>query len=95
MRQAHSIGDKFFRAVCLSFSVLLLLISLICNVAIMWTEAHIEELHRSINDASRENQLLRVQSENRISLSELEKLATEKLNMHRPGSEQLIFIDAG
>ena len=92
---SRSVASKLFRIVCLSFSAFLLLLCLMCNISLMWTRANIEELHSRISAAERENETLNVRCENRISLSELEKTATERLGMHRPNSEQIFFIELG
>lgn len=93
MRYKRSVADKLFRAVCLGFSAFLLLMSLICNVGIMWTQARIDELQSGMDLARRESEILSVRFENRISLSELEERATKELGMHRPGAGQIIIID--
>lgn len=92
MKIKRSIADKLFRAVCLSFSAFLLLLSLLCNIGIMWTEARINELCFDTEALRRENEVLNVRLLNRTSLSELESLATQKLGMQRPGAEQIIFL---
>ena len=92
MRKNHSLADKLFRAVCLSFSALLLLLSLLCNIGIMWTEARIAELCQGIDTAKRDAEILSVRIENRIGLSELEERAAQQLGMHRPGTEQIFFL---
>ena len=95
MTRKHSMADKLFRAVCLSFSAFLLLLSLLCNIGIMWTETRIEELCRDVENLRRENEVLNVRLENRISLSELEEIAAQELGMHRPTAEQIIFLPMG
>jgi len=92
MRKNHSIADKLFRIVCLSFSVFLLFLSLLCNIGIMWTEARIDELFRDMEHVQRENDILCARIENRVSLAELEQIATHELGMHRPTAEQIIFL---
>ena len=92
MNKRHSVADKLFRAVCLSFSAFLLLLSLLCNIGIMWTEARVAELCRDMELLRCENEILSVRLENRISLSELEQIATQELGMHRPGVGQIIFL---
>ena len=95
MRRKSCTADKLFRAVCLSFSAFLLLLSLLCNIGIMWTETRIEELCNDVQQLRRENEVLSVRLENRISLSALEEHATQELGMHRPTAEQIIFIPMG
>ena len=84
-------ADRLFRVVCLVFSLVMLLMSLICRVGIMDVEAELSRLGTEMKHAQKENEILIVRMENRISLSELERIATGVLGMHRPLAEQLYF----
>lgn len=91
MTNKAAVSTLLFRAVCLLFSAILLLLALVSNAKLMAAEIEIEELEKSLQAAVKETEILRVRLENRLSLIEIETLALTELGMHRPGAEQLYF----
>ena len=91
MTNKAAVSTLLFRAVCLLFSAILLLLALVSNAKLMAAEIEIEELEKSLQAAVKETEILRVRLENRLSLEEIETLALTELGMHRPGAEQLYF----
>ena len=92
MRKSRSVSNFLFRTVCIIFSVLLLVLTLLARVELMRLDKEIEELYELIEREETESRILTVKLENRISLSELEDYAAQILGMHRPTAQQLYFI---
>jgi len=91
MKHAAAFPNLLFRAVCISFSAVLLLLTLLSNVKLMAVDSRCRELEEQIKQAECEAEILKVRLENRISLDELERIAVNQLGMHRPSPEQLYF----
>ena len=91
MKYTVAFPNLLFRVVCIFFSAVLLLFTLLNNVKLMAVENFCVELEEKIAQAEYENEILRVRLENRISLNELERIAVNQLGMHRPSPEQLYF----
>lgn len=91
MRHRYSVSKLLFRAVCIFFSALMLMLTLIYNAKLMAAESRCMELEKQIAFAEHERDILKVRIENRISLYELENIAVNQLGMHRPSAEQLYF----
>ena len=91
MRKDRGKKDRLFRFVCIFFSLVMLSASLVCRVGIMGLETKNKELESAIVAAGKQADIYKVRLENRLSLSELERIATEEFGMHRPTPEQLIF----
>ncbi len=89
-----NISIRLFGWVCIGFSLLMLLMSLICRVNILHTQSSITELERNISDAQKTAEFLSVQLENRISLDEIERRAVAEFGMQRPTAKQMFFEDA-
>ena len=85
-------SDRAFKLVCIGFSLLMLLSSLICRVGIFNSEARISALEKDINHAENEKRLLTARLESRLSLAELEKIATETIGMQHPQQEQIHYM---
>ena len=91
MKRKTALSNRLFRTVSIFFSALLLLMSLLNHVELMTVESTCAALEEKIARTEYETEILRVRSENRISLEELEALAVNQIGMHRPGIEQLYF----
>ena len=91
MMKGASVSNLLFRAVCIFFSVVLMVMTLLSHAKLMETESICTELEDQIAISEKEKEILQVQIENRISLYELEKIAVNQLGMHRPSTDQLYF----
>ncbi len=58
MRACGKVRERLFRAVCLVFSIALLVLLLFRQISLARTEAHIEELERGILQAEDEIAML-------------------------------------
>jgi len=87
----RNISIRLFSWVCIGFSLLMMLMSLICRVEILHAESNIAELERKICDAEKSAELMAVKLENRISLAVIEQRALGELGMQRPTAEQMFF----
>ena len=84
-------SNNFFRAVCLCFSLVLLMLLINSHVQLMTVDRELLRLEEELAKAEDEIEILRVRNENRISLEQLENLALNSLGMHRPGVGQVYF----
>ena len=84
-------SNNFFRAVCLCFSLVLLMLLINSHVQLMTVDRELLRLEEELAKAENEIEILRVRNENRISLEQLEVLALNGLGMQRPGASQLYF----
>ena len=91
MIKGRSVSNLLFRAVCIFFSMGLMVMTLLSHAKLMEAESMCAELEEKIVLAECETEILKVKIENRISLYELEKIAVNQLGMHRPGTDQLYF----
>ena len=91
MMDKASACTKVQGAVCLFLSALMLLMSLLCHAALMSSEQRVVSFERELLEQNAENRILKLKMESRISLGELDRLATEKLGMQRPSTEQLFY----
>lgn len=85
------LSHYLFRLVCLSFSVLLLILSLMAYAGILSTQNLCHAVEEEIEQLLLETEILKVSLDNRISLYELETVALNELGMQRPGIEQMYF----
>lgn len=92
MSVRYRTSDRAFKIVCICFSLLMLLSSLICRVCIFNCEARIAALEKNISYAENEKRLLTAKLESRIGLAELEKIATETFGMQHPQAEQIYYM---
>lgn len=82
-----------FRAVCLSFSALLVLLSLLCGIRTTAVNDRAAQLKKEISALESENEILRAEYDSILSLEELERLAIEELGMQRCTPEQIQIIE--
>lgn len=91
MSKVSSISKFLFRAVCIFSSVLLVMMTLISHARLMALEKTCAGLEEEIILAERKTEILEVRLENRLSLYDLESIATKYLGMQIPSTEQLFF----
>ena len=82
-------GENLFRAVCLGFSVLLLVGSLFLGIRTAARNDAAAESRRRAESLRQENAWLRARCECSLSLEEIERYAVEELGMQRLCAEQM------
>ena len=93
MRARGKVRERLFRAVCLVFSIALLVLLLFRQISLARTEAHIEELERGILQAEDESARLTLLEEESLNLETLEQVAVYKLGVRHPAQDQIFVLD--
>ena len=93
MKNGEGLAALLFRAVCLSFSTILLVLALFSQIQIVRCESRIEKLTAAITEAENENTRLKIQAESALNLEALERIATQQLGMRHPEPGQITEID--
>ena len=93
MRKAKQLSEQLFRAVCLGFSALLLVMALFGQIRLVKTESRIESLEKAIADAENERIVLQIRLNEALPLVELERRAVQELGMRHPEPGQIVTID--
>ena len=86
------VNELLFRAVILSFSALLLVLTLLCSIRLTAERDRVSRLNREIRTAEEECGALRGRYESSRSLAEIERYATQVLGMQHCEAGQLIWL---
>lgn len=86
--------ERLFRAVCLTASVLLLMLSLMKGVGLTGLNDRAAELEREIEALEEENRILRVRSAETLPLEQLEDLAIRQYGMQIPAPDQIVWVES-
>ncbi len=92
MRDARRTADALFRAICLGFSALLLVLSLLTEAHMTAVSDRAAQMKTEIAALKTENEVLLARCESRVSLETLEKYAREELGLQPCRSDQLRFL---
>lgn len=84
------VSELAFRLICLGFSALLLVLTLLIHIQLVRTQSCIAELGTQIARAENERITLQIQTISAMSLPELERRATQELGMRHPEPGQII-----
>lgn len=82
-----------FRAICIGFSLLLLVSALLGAIRLAALSEELNTLEKTLKTLKEENRVLHARVESSLSLEELERRATEELGMQRLSPGQIIYID--
>ena len=93
MRKAKQLSEQLFRAVCLGFSALLLVMALFGQIRLVKTESRIESLEKAIVDAEDERVVLQIRLNEALPLEELERRAVQELGMRHPEPGQIVTTE--
>jgi cell division protein FtsL len=93
MRREKQLSEQLFRAVCLGFSAILLVMTLFGQIRLVKTESRIESLVNAIADAENERVVLQIRLNEALPLEELERRAVQELGMRHPEPGQIVTID--
>ena len=86
-------NESLFRAVCLSFSALLLVLLLLTDIDIAAEKDKRARLAARVETLAEENELLRARVEQRLSLEAIETYAREKLGMRSSVPGQVVILE--
>ena len=93
MNREKTLAASAFRVTCLSFSVLLLVLTLFTHIQLVRTQNEITGLEKKIACAENECVLLQIQTASSMSLEELERRAVQELGMRHPEPGQIVDIE--
>ncbi|MCR5844919.1 MAG: hypothetical protein K6G66_13330 [Oscillospiraceae bacterium] len=93
MRREKQLSGQLFRAVCLGFSVLLLVTALFGQILLLKTESRMEDLKNAIADAENELVVLQIRLNEALPLEELERRAVQELGMRHPEPGQIVTTE--
>lgn len=84
-----------FRAICVGFSLALLVAALLGALRLAALNEELTGLEKELKTLKEENRVLQAKLESSLNLEELERRATEELGMQRLSPGQIIYIDLG
>lgn len=87
------VSESLFRAVCLGFSAILLVLFLLTGIDLAAEREKQTRLLRETEELAAENERLRAQTEERLSLEAVERYAREELGMQPISAGQLVYLD--
>lgn len=88
------LNETLFKAICLSFSACLLVLSLLTSIDVAAEKEQQARLSREIRELADENERLRSQVESSLSLEEIERYARETLGMQPCGPGQIVYLES-
>ena len=86
-------NEILFRAICLLFSALLLVLSLLCSIRLAAVNDSAARLEREKTRREEENAVLRAAYESSVSLEAIEEYAVDTLGMQRCMPGQIVWIE--
>ena len=84
--------ENLFRGICLGFSALLLVLSLLLDTRIAACSDAAAEREREAENLRADNARLLARCESSLSLEEIERYALEELGMQRISGEQMVVV---
>ena len=87
------ICESFFRAIGFCFSAALLILSLLTSIKLAAVNDTAARLEKEVARLKNENEILRAEYENSLSLEEIERYAIEELGMQRCSPNQIIYVE--
>lgn len=88
-----SINEHLFRAVCVGFSAVMILLSLLASVKLAGVNDEAARLEKEAQELKAENEILRAEYENSVSIQEIESYAVNELGMQRLMPGQIYYIE--
>lgn len=88
-----SVSEVLFRAVCLCFSAVMIVLSLLTSIQLAAVNDEAARLEREVEALKTENEILSAEYQNSLSLEEIERYATQVLGMQRQTPRQIIYIE--
>lgn len=89
MKRGEGLAALLFRAVCLGFSAILLVLTLFCQIRLFAAEREITALNTALDEAENTRVLLNIQMDRALSLETLERRALRELGMRHPEPGQI------
>ena len=93
MSRSEKRAAILFRALCIVFSALLVIMALFGRIRLVTVQTEIRELEEAIRRAEDTGVQLKIKRESSLSLAELERIATQELGMQHPEPGQITVIE--
>ena len=93
MTKASQRASLLFRVICLGFSAVLLVLTLLAQVRLVRLQGSIAALEDAIAEAEDTGTVLRIRMIARLNLDELERIAVQELGMQHPEPGQIIVLE--
>ena len=87
--------ESLFVSIGLGFSALFLVLALLCSIRATAVNDRAAALERETAELRLENERLRTRCEERLSLAEIERYATQELGMQYLSADQIVLVPAG
>lgn len=88
-----NLSEHLFRAVCVIFSVVMIVLSLLSSIELAAVNDEAAALEKELARLKTSNAVLQAEYENSISLEEIDTYATEVLGMQRCSPGQIIYVE--
>ena len=85
--------NALFRAVCLLFSALLLILSLLSGIDLTAANDEAARLKAELRETEEENRILQARIDEAGSIAEIERRAREELMMQPAGPGQIVVLE--
>ncbi len=92
MKTGARLSALLFRAICLGFSVLLLVLTLLGQLRLVSAQGRIEALESELCEAENTNTILNTKLAAGLSLEALERFAVQELGMQHPEPGQIVVL---
>ena len=86
------LNESLFRAICLAFSAVVLILFLLTTIDTAAERDKRGKLSREVQQLSEENERLRSQVQSRCSPGEIERYAREILGMQQASPGQIVYL---
>ena len=93
MTKASQRASLLFRVICLGFSAVLLVLTLLVQVRLVRLQGSISALESAIAEAENTRTVLMIKMNARLNLDELERIAVQKLGMQHPEPGQITVLE--
>jgi len=92
MKTADRVSSLLFRVICLGFSLVLLVMSLLGQIRLVETESRVEALRAAVQEAENTNTVLKTRLAESLTLPELERIALQDFGMQHPEPGQITTL---
>lgn len=89
------LGRILFRIICIGFSLLLLVGTLMGSIELAAMNEELTALEQELSELKNDKRILQARYESSLSLEELERYAKEELGMQTLKPSQIFYIDLG
>ena len=90
MKTGERLSALLFRAICLGFSTLLLVLTLLWQIRLTALHSELRTLERELREAEDQKVYVQMRQSAQLTLEELERIALQELGMQRPEPGQII-----